>query len=72
MALEFDLSISTILEPMQALQILSKKLNFEWDLDRSLIGGGICVSAIHKTALGQSIIEEGFSFKPTITVAVSD
>lgn len=67
MALEFDLSISTQLEPAQVMQILSEQLDL--DLDSGQIrGDGVAIGAIAKTTLGQSVIEEGFGFKPTMSV----
>jgi hypothetical protein len=67
MALEFDLSISTQLEPAQVLQILSEQLDLNLDSGQ-IKGDGVVIGAISKTALGQSVIEEGFGFKPTISV----
>ncbi len=68
MALEFDLSISTEFEPMQTLQILSQRLGLERDSNMNLLAAGVSVSAITKSALGQSVIEDGFGFRPNIAV----
>lgn len=67
MALEFDLSISTQLHPAQVLQILSEQLDLEFDSGQ-LRGYGVVIGARAKTALGQSVIEDRFGFKPTISV----
>jgi hypothetical protein len=67
MALEFDFSISTELEPLQVLQILAKQFNLGLDSGQ-LRENGVAIFAISKTTLGQSVIEEGFGFKPTISV----
>lgn len=69
MAVEFSLVISTDIEPIQALHIVFKKVGLEWrDSNTYLVGPGVLVSSIRKGALGQSVIEEAFGFRPNISV----
>ena len=68
MALEFDLSIDTKLQPIEALSILSEGLNLEWTPEKNLRGPAAIVGAFYKRPLGKSVIAEEFGFQPTIDV----
>ncbi|MFE1748096.1 SitI3 family protein [Coleofasciculus sp. H7-2] len=71
MSLDYDLSIATDLKPIQALHIVSKGFDLEWDSASSnpcLFGSGILVGAHPQLDIRQSVIEEAFGFRPTIDV----
>jgi hypothetical protein len=67
-ALDYSLDIATELEPIQALHIVSDGLGLEWRTDTLLEQPGVQVCAIKNSELGQSVIEEWFGFRPTISV----
>lgn len=67
MALEFDFSIATEIEPLQILQVLAERFGLGLDSGK-LRGSDVAIVATQKTELGQSVIEQGFGFRPTISV----
>jgi hypothetical protein len=66
MSLNYDLEIATSLNPKQVLQIIVDELGFTWCEQGNLQGPQVAVSAISQSPLGQSVIEEGFGFRPKI------
>ena len=71
MALEYNLEVETNLSSTELLKSLSTTSNFVWgqgDRVKFLLGSGLTVTAIQQEGWSQSIIEETFSFKPSVTV----
>ena len=71
MAIDYVFYIATILEPFQALDMVSKGFELEWASEpygHCLFGSGMLVGANHPIELPQSLIEEEFGFVPHIYI----
>ena len=70
MSAEYQLYLATIIEPLEALQIVSQGFELEWVDEPNgpcLFGSGMLLGANHGIEF-QSIIEEEFGFVPNITI----
>ncbi|PSB35546.1 hypothetical protein C7B69_05740 [filamentous cyanobacterium Phorm 46] len=70
MSAEYQLFLATIIEPLQALQIVSRGFELEWVDEPNgpcLFGSGMLVGSNQGIEF-QSIIEEEFGFVPNITI----
>jgi hypothetical protein len=70
MSAEYQLYLATIIEPLQALQMVSQGFELEWVDEPNgpcLFGSGMLVWANHPIEF-KSIIEEEFGFVPNITI----
>ncbi len=71
MAIDYLFYIATILEPFQALDMVSKGFELEWASEpygHCLFGSGMLVGADHALDVRQSLIEEEFGFVPDICI----
>ena len=67
MAQSYGLSIETDLNAKELLKFVSTVKDFEWN-GTFLLGSGMLISVFPETSEGQSIMEEAFGFKPSVSI----
>ncbi|MCY1082707.1 SitI3 family protein [Archangium lansingense] len=70
MGLDYSLKLATDMKRIQALGLLAERIpELQWSEEHtSLYAPDIIITVVEMDGMGQSIIEEGFGFRPSVSV----